>query len=240
MLNPILKAIDAFLVAKGPDLVLCNSMFTKDLSEKIYGKTIREIVYPGTDIHHFIPQQTKKHYFFSFAHLTKFKEIHVAIEAMAKIKNRDYSLVIGGEGEEKDALIGLSKRLGLSGRVRFVGLVPPDELPKLYAESKLLLFTSKHEPFGMVPIEAMASGTPVIGPNSGGLRETIKHNYNGILLDELTADHMAKAIDDLLDAPDKYDYLRKNARISAEKFSWEKHVEKLETALNELVHSHRG
>jgi glycosyltransferase involved in cell wall biosynthesis len=92
----------------------------------------------------------------------------------------------------------------------------------------------------MVPIEAMASGTPVIGPNSGGLRETIKHNYNGILLDELTADHMAKAIDDLLDTPDKYEYLRKNTRISAEKFSWEEHVKKLEKVLDELIHSYKG
>jgi len=167
--------------------------------------------------------------------LTKFKNVHIAIEAMNKIRNENYKLIIGGEGEEKNNLIVLSKRLDLSDRIHFIGHVPFSNLPKFYAEAKLVLFTSHNEPFGMVPLEALACGTPVIGANSGGLRETIKHNYNGILLDELTPENLGNAIDELLTDPDKYSTLQQNTRKSVESFSWDQHVRKLEAILDNLT-----
>lgn len=237
LLNPFLKVIDLFLVLKAPDHVVGNSKFSNRLFEKIYHKHITDYIYPGIDLNYFLPKKTKQNYLFMISRLTRFKNIQIAIEAMAKIKHKEYQLIIGGEGEEKNNLIALSKRLNLLDRVRFIGHVPSKDLPRLYAEAKLVLFTSRHEPFGMVPVEALACETPVIGPNSGGLKETIEHNHNGILLDGLTPENLANTIDDLLADSDRYTLLQQNARKSAEKFSWEQHVGKLEEILDDLTHS---
>lgn len=240
VLNPYLKAIDLFLVSKGPDHVVGNSMFSKKLFEKIYHKHIADYIYPGIDLNYFLSKKAKKRYLFIVSRLTKFKNVDIAIETMTKIKHKEYQLIIGGEGEEKNNLIALSKKLNLSDRVHFIGRVPLKELPRLYAEAKLVLFTSKDEPFGMVPVEALACGTPVIGANSGGLKETIEDNYNGILLDVLTPENLANTIDGLLADSDRYNFLQNNTRKTAEKFRWEQHVEKLEQILDDLtcLHSH--
>lgn len=235
LLNPFLKAIDLFLISKGPDHIVSNSIFSSRLFEKVYHKHITDYIYPGIDLNYFFPRKAKKKYLFMISRLTRFKNVHIAIEAMAKIKHKEYQLIVGGEGEEKNNLIALSKKLNLSDRVRFIGLVPFKDLPRLYAEAKLVLFTSQDEPFGMVPVEALACGTPVIGANSGGLKETIEHNYNGILLDELTPENLANTIDDLLADSDRYRLIQQNARESVGRFSWEQHVEKLEKILDDLV-----
>jgi glycosyltransferase involved in cell wall biosynthesis len=235
LLNPLLKAIDVFLVSKGTDCTIGNSLFSTTLYKKAYHKHTKDYVYPGVDLGYFRPQDTKQNYFFMVSRLTSFKEVHVAIEAMSKLRHREYQLLIGGEGEEKNRLISLSNKLNLSERVSFLGKVPFDDLPNLYGRAKLVLFTSRNEPFGMVPVEALAAGTPVIGHNSGGLRETIRNNYNGILLDDMTSDNLAKAIDDSLDNPDRYNWLQKNSRESAAKFVWEEHVRQFEKALQHAL-----
>ena len=72
-----------------------------------------------------------------------------------------------------------------------------DELIKLYNEVKLVLFTPYLEPFGLVPLESFACGTPVIGVKEGGVRETVKHGENGLLLDR-DERIFAKGIEELL------------------------------------------
>ena len=234
-LYPFLKAMDFFLVARGPDYVFGNSLYSARLFNKVYHKQINEILYPGVDLDFFIHRENKKPYLFILSRLSKFKNVGLAIEAMQKIKPKEYQLLIGGEGVAKEELIRLTRQLGLSDRVRFLGGVPYKDLPRLYGEAKLVLFTSRSEPFGMVPVEALASGTPVIGSNSGGLKETVVNNRTGILLEEINPDHLARVVNDLLSDPERYQFLQKNARKSVEKFNWENHVKKLEHILEETI-----
>ena len=235
ILNPVLKAIDIFLVSNGPDRVIANSKFGISLFKGAYQNNITHFLYPGIDLTFFVPRKTKKKYLFMISRLTKFKNVHIAIEAMSKSTNTEYTLIIGGDGEEKENLVGLSKKLGIEDRVRFIGPVPFEQLPKFYGEAKLVLFLSSEEPFGMVPIEALACGTPVIGANSGGLKETIQHNHNGILLDNLTPGNLQVAIDDLLADSGRYRLLQQHARKSVEEFGWEQHVKKLEQIFEDLT-----
>jgi len=234
LLNPFLRAIDKFLVEKGPDHIMGNSLFSNSLFERIYHKDITDYLYPGIDLDYFSHTKKKKRYFFIISRLTGFKNTRIAIEAMERIRHKDYHLIIGGEGEEKDNLIDLTKKLNLTDRVRFIGRVPSKDLPGLYGEAKLVLFTGQDEPFGLVPVEALASGTPVIGANSGGLKETVKNNHNGILLDDITSEKLSSAIDSLLDDPDKYNLLHLNTRRSVERFGWDQHMRKLELILDSL------
>lgn len=235
LLNPFLKTIDVYLVSKGTDRIVCNSKFTASLFQNAYRRNIEEVLYPGVDLNFFVSQKTKKKYLFMISRLTKFKNVHVAIEAMATLLHKEYELIIGGDGEEKENLVGLSKKLGIEDSVRFIGPVPFEQLPKFYGEAKLVLFLSSEEPFGMVPIEALACGTPVIGANSGGLKETIEHNHNGILLDNLTPGNLQVAIDDLLADSGRFRLLQQHARKSAEKFGWEQHVKKLGQIFDDLT-----
>ncbi len=237
LLNPVLKGVDLFLARKGVDRIVSNSLFTKEMIKKIYDRNVSDHIYPGVDYNVFSPISGKKKYFFMLGRLTRFKNVDIAIKAMDKIQHKDFELIIGGEGEEKENLIALSQKLGLQNRVHFIGEVSSEALPGLYAEAKLVLCTSKNEPFGMVPVEALASGTPVIGHNSGGLRETVKHNHNGLLLDKLTPGSLQKAIDDLLENTEKYRTLQQNAGESVKQFDWDLHVKKLENILDELIDS---
>ena len=232
--NPLLKMVDLFLVSKGPDQVISNSRITISRIKKTYRKKATDVLYPGIDLDFFVPSDMKKKYLFMIGRLTKFKNFPMAIEAMAKLNHKEYTLVIAGEGEEKNNLMMLCRKLGLTNKVRFIGSVPYKRLSKLYGEAKLLLFPGKNEPFGMVPLEALACGTPVIGINSGGLKETVIHNHNGILLDEATPAAMQTAIDNLLADSEHYKQLQMNARRSVENFTWQNHVKKLEQILDDL------
>jgi glycosyltransferase involved in cell wall biosynthesis len=235
LINPLLKTIDLLLVRKGIDHVICNSKFTKKHFSKIYQKQVACCIYPGIDLNYFCTKKSKKQYLFMLCRLTKFKNVHIAIEAMKKIENKDYKLIIGGEGEEKNNLIALTNKLNLSDKIIFIGQVASNELPKLYAEAKLVLFTNYHEPFGLVPIEALACGTPVAGVKSGGLKETLKHNYNSVLLNDMNPESLAKIINELLSDSCKYRTLQQNSRRSVEAFSWDRHVYRLEKIFNALI-----
>ena len=77
-------------------------------------------------------------------------------------------------------------------------MVKDEELIKAYNSASVILYTSKLEPFGFVPLEAMACGTPIIGIAEGGIRETIIHNKTGILTERDTIE-FGKAIETLLE-----------------------------------------
>ena len=233
--NPLLKSIDLFLASKGPDQVVGNSGFSSRLFETVYHRAVADYLYPGIDLAYFSPRAHKKNYLFMISRLTKFKNVDMGITAMSHVRDKSYRLVIGGEGEEKNNLMALAEGLNLDDRVHFIGRVTADDLPGLYAEAKLVLFTSQGEPFGMVPVEALACGTPVIGAGSGGLKETITHNYNGMLLDEMTAENLADAVNVLLSDNHTYEILQENARRTAERFGWDRHVKKLEKILEDLM-----
>ncbi len=121
---------------------------------------------------------------------------------------------------------------GLENRVKFIGCVSEEDLPVKYSQAKLVLFTGFEESFGLVPVEALASGTPVIGPASGGLKETVTNGHNGILIETMTPEKLAEAIDNLLDDKDEYNKLCRNSMESVTKFSWESNASRIDRILD--------
>lgn len=96
----------------------------------------------------------------------------------------EYRLVIIGTGPNESVLRALARRLGISDRVRFAGAVDEATLQQEYARSRVLLFPSRQEGFGMVALEAMAAGTPVIGLDapSSAVPHLIRSGENGFLV----------------------------------------------------------
>jgi phosphatidylinositol alpha-1,6-mannosyltransferase len=107
--------------------------------------------------------------------------------------------IVTGSGDDLSRLQGLTSELGLSGQVDFVGVVPFDELPAYYAAADVFVHPNRvegedFEGFGMVFLEAAASGTPVIGGRSGGVPEAIDEGKTGLLVGGTDAHELAAAI----------------------------------------------
>ncbi|MGH2389659.1 MAG: glycosyltransferase, partial [Chloroflexota bacterium] len=87
------------------------------------------------------------------------------------------------EPETLPALLDLAAELGIESQVRFLGAVPRKDVIALYAASDLCVVPSRHESFGLVALEAMAAGLPVVATRTGGLQVTVEDGVNGYLVD---------------------------------------------------------
>jgi glycosyltransferase involved in cell wall biosynthesis len=110
------------------------------------------------------------------------KGADLAIEALAEADSTDIELLIAGTGRLGSKLEQLAADLGVSDRVNFLGYVPDEDLPLLYSSADVTLFTSNYEGFGLVLLESLASGTPVIGSAVGGIPDLIEDGVSGYIV----------------------------------------------------------
>jgi len=200
--NPILKQIDIKLVRKYTDKILTNSTYTYKNAERIYNKK-STIVNLGVDVKKYKPLKRKKDIFFTINRITRFKKIDVAIRAMNIIvkKHKDVKFYIGGEGEEKENLIKLTKSLRLEKNVKFLGLVVEKDVPIYHSRAIATLFPSVNEPGGIVPLEAMACGAPVIATKSGGPQDYVINGKTGFLVKPNNPKAIAEKMELLISDP---------------------------------------
>jgi glycosyltransferase involved in cell wall biosynthesis len=155
--------------------------------------------------------------------------IHL-INAMPAVLRQfpDTELLIIGAGPEKETLVNRTHKLGLENRVHFLGIKEIDELPSYYHAADVFVLPSinkygKTEALGVVLLEAMASGCPVIGSNVGGIPDIIIDGENGFLVPEQRPDVLAERIVQMLSDDSLREQFRENGLIRVrEKFSWEK------------------
>ena len=152
--------------------------------------------------------------------VSKEKSIDVLLKAMAKItkKREDVELVIGGTGPMLDRMKALAKRLGLDGKVKFLGFVRQDLLPSLYAASTVFCLPSDFETQGIVCLEAMATGKPVVTANTQVMKEFVKKGKNGELFAPGNYLDCSRKIEIVLNNSDAY---KKEAVSTAKQFSLE-------------------
>jgi D-inositol-3-phosphate glycosyltransferase len=133
------------------------------------------------------------------------KGIETLVEAMAQVQVEDARLVIIGgsdpnqaDGQERRRVEAIVAELGLTDRTTFVGMVGHDRLPLYYSAADVCVVPSHYEPFGLVAIEAMACGTPVVASDVGGLRFTVVPEETGFLVPPQSVDGFATAIQRVL------------------------------------------
>ncbi|WLR46839.1 glycosyltransferase family 1 protein [Halobacillus litoralis] len=148
------------------------------------------------------------------------KEIH-KIKPLLE-KRDDISLAIVGDGPVKDELEETFKDTNTV----FTGLMHGEELAQAFASSDALIFPSVTETLGLVILESMASGLPVIAAKSGPTMEQVEDGKTGLLFENENTDSMIQAIERLEDE-ELYQTLCKNARQEAEKYSWQKPSEQI-------------
>jgi 1,4-alpha-glucan branching enzyme len=149
--------------------------------KKIYHRP-STVVYPGVDTSKYKSMQQKEEFSFAVGRLTKFKKLDLIIKALALLRQEGVQvhLIIGGDGEEKPNLMNLARKLELSEQVEFKGRLSDEDVCAYMSRAKFVVFPTTNEPFGFVPLEAMACGTPVIVSNSGGPKETVSEGETGL------------------------------------------------------------
>jgi glycosyltransferase involved in cell wall biosynthesis len=158
--------------------------------------------------------------------LVSSKGVDVLLRALALIDGS--TAVIAGEGPDRERLIGIAAGLGLSSRVDFVGWVAQDERARLLAGARVLAVPSLwDEPFGMVGVEALGTGLPVVAAEVGGIPSWLTDGRAGLLFPRNDHAALADAVRRVLDNPAFAAELREHAPAEAARFSVEHHLDTL-------------
>ncbi len=195
------------------DVFIANSKHIANRIKKIYRRKAK-VIYPPVSVEEFKPMP-KENYFIAVSRLVPYKRIDVAVEAFSKL---GLKLLVVGEGPEEEKLKKIASK-----NVEFVGYVERDKLRELMAKARALIFPAE-EDFGITPVEAQASGTPVIAYGVGGSAETIVDGETGILFQKQTPESLIEAVKIFLKVEDKFDTksMLKNARrFSKDRFQKE-------------------
>lgn len=166
------------------DYFLANSEFVKKRIKKYYHKEA-SVIHPPVNVNHFYISEKQENYFLMVGRLIAYKRHDIAIEAFNRLK---LPLKIIGRGPE---LKNLKKIAGPT--IEFLGRVSEEDLPKYYAECKGFIFPQE-EDFGIVAIEAMASGRPLIVYRGGDIVEHLEEGKTGVFFDEQTPEAIVNAV----------------------------------------------
>jgi len=142
------------------------------------------------------------------------------IEAASKLSRWDLKYLIVGDGPMKPYLVDMTRRLGMADKICFLGHIPDGELSALYRLAVAAVFPSLYEPFGIVALEAMGAGAPVIVSGVGGLDEIVQHGQNGLKFIPGSSDSLAYNLNWMMTDGALRERCIRNARQTLGGFSW--------------------
>jgi glycosyltransferase involved in cell wall biosynthesis len=168
------------------DHYIANSTTVKMRIRRYYGRDA-DVIWPPVDVNSFLPVNANRlgDYMLMVGELVPYKRPDLAVDAFNRMRAK---LVVIGGGEMLDRIRRLAGRT-----VTVLGPRPFEELRYHYARCQALIFPGE-EDFGIVPVEAMASGRPVIAYGRGGATETVVPNLSGTLFDEPSVDALIAAV----------------------------------------------
>lgn len=191
------------------DYFVANS---KNVANRIRKHYAREatVIYPPVDVSYFFPHDEDENYYLCVSRIIKHKRIDLVVDAFNAL---GLELYVIGEGTELKNLKKVAK-----GNVHLLGRQPDSVVKKYYSKCKAFIFPTE-EDFGITPVEAQASGRPVIAYSKGGALETVIDGVTGIFFDEQSVESLIKAIHRF----EKMKIEKENCKQNAEKFSNERY-----------------
>jgi D-inositol-3-phosphate glycosyltransferase len=227
----------------------------------LYGADMSKVVVipPGVDLNRFSPIARKEakvhigipphhHNILFIGRIEPLKGIDTLMRAIALIQEhspestRDVCVaIIGGDpwadnpDEEMARLQAMRDELGVADTVTFLGAKSQDELPYYYAAAEMVIMPSHYESFGMVALEAMAMGTPVIASEVGGLAFLVQDGVNGFHVPSRDPEALAERIFTLLNDHDCRRQLGDQARRHAQRYGWPNIVRQMLPVYSDLV-----
>jgi L-malate glycosyltransferase len=218
----LIRWIMNFMVLRKAKHVVANSAYTYSLlgmSTKVKARTINNF-YTKELEDQSIPLAAKGNYIVSAIQgFTKRKNVHGALHAFAKLRSRfpdlEYHLV-GVDMEENGPAHEYARNLHLDKGVKFIGCLPFEKVSKEIAGARVLLHPSMEESFGMAILEAMVTGTAVVGgKKSGYVPHLLNYGKAGLLCDITSHDEMASSVAKLLTDKSLMEEIVRNAKTFA-------------------------
>ena len=244
------------LVAQGADRIICASQGERRVLIDHYGVApARAVQVPcGVDTDRFRPMPRgdvrrklglpqDEPVVLYVGRIEPLKGIDILLRAAAETEGRFRLLVVGGDdrdAQRKAELGQLAEELGIAGRVVFQDAVPHEELPLYYNAADVCVVPSYYESFGLVALEAMACGVPVVASRAGGLLETVQDGQTGYLVPWRCPEPFAERLELLLDNEPLRRSLGRMARAAVDRYRWAQVATEVEGVYHELVSQYRG
>jgi len=219
-----------------------NFANTPRLAEQVadrFGYEVDAVISPGVDPTRFHPdvppafERTEPTILFA-GRLVKSKGIFDFLEAVARL-DKQIHLRIVGAGSDETAVMQRIGELGLANQSVVEGEVPHTDLPGYYTAADVFCLPTHVDSFGMVNLEAMACGTPVVTTDLKGIKTYLRPNVDGLTVPPRDRDALTMALNELVADPDRRKTMGSQARKRACEFSWRQQAERLEAFCTELL-----
>ncbi|TDS86245.1 glycosyltransferase involved in cell wall biosynthesis [Rahnella sp. BIGb0236] len=178
-----------YRTANGVDHFIANSQFIARRIKKVYGRDA-DVIYPPVDVDRFTLQENKEDFYFTASRMVPYKRIDLIVEAFSQMP--DKKLVVIGDGSEMAKI-----KAKAGSNIEILGYQPDDVMQDYMRRTRAFVFAAE-EDFGITPVEAQASGTPVIAFGKGGALETIRpygeQKATGVFFSEQTVESLIKAV----------------------------------------------
>ncbi len=208
--------------AANVDYFIANSHHIAEKIKRIY-KRNADVIYPPVDTDKFEVGNQKEDYYLTASRMVPYKKLDLVVEAFNKMP--DKNLVVIGSGPEKDKL-----KSNAESNIQIVGYQDREALKSFMQKAKAFVFAAE-EDFGIILVEAMACGTPVIALNKGGAKESVINGTIGLLFDEQSSESIKNAVMQFEEQKDSLDPL--TIRKHSEKFSRMVFEENIKNFVNE-------
>jgi glycosyltransferase involved in cell wall biosynthesis len=237
------------IIAEASRLIASCSDEAREIAALARRSAPVDIIPSGVDLDHFSPHgpalpRAAGFRLLTIGRLVPRKGVDDAIRAVALLP-ADTELVIAGGPDiaelpadpEAARLLALATELRVADRIRFVGRVSRPEIPELVRSSDAVLCLPWYEPFGIVPLEAMACGVPVIGTAVGGLLDTVSDGVTGLLVPPRDPVAVAAAAQRLLHRPRLRERMARAGRLRACGYGWDEVARRTEATYRRAVHA---
>lgn len=205
-----------------------------------------QIIWPGIEPFEFRPISREElrleqgaFYIIAVGRLIKRKGLPYLLKALARIKERNIKVLLIGEGPEEGYLKNLASNLGISHRVDFLGPLSEERKFQHLSRADIFVLPSLYEGFGIVFLEAMYCGLPIITTNEGGQTDFLKDGKTGFLVPPKDVDELARKILILYSNMRLREQISQNNREYVKRFYIENTARKYERLFEEIVSSHQ-
>jgi len=174
--------------------------------------------------------------------LKSIKGVAYLIEAFKTISQTfpKARLLLVGDGQERHNLEELVKKHSLQEKVHFLGQIENANIPKYMSLADIFVLPSLFEMFGVVNLEAMASGLPIVATRVYGVPEVVEDGQNGFLVDSKSPEQLAEKMLLLFENDQLREEISENNKEKAKKYSWEHIIEKLEKIYSEVIYKNKN
>jgi glycosyltransferase involved in cell wall biosynthesis len=222
------RALDRVAVRRAASIV-ANSRYTARWIRRLYGREADAVVYPGVDLEFYQPVGERGRYALTVGRLSPEKGLDRLLDAWRELPELPLHVVGTGAHDFVEELRARAK----GSTVVFRGPLTPEQLAQEYRGAAVAVFTPYREELGIAPLEAMASGIPVVAWREGGLVETIVDGETGYLASDAVI--LRQRVRLLLHDAQLWETLSHGARQRAQAFSWQRTVAEMSVLLKRVA-----